>query len=42
MRDGSKLMSVDMPAFITLLAEAGPVGIAAIALAEKVVPVLPS
>ena len=35
-------VSVDWPAFITLLAEAGPVGIAGIALAEKLVPVLPS
>ena len=34
--------SVDLPAFVTLLAEAGPVGIAGIALAEKLVPVLPS
>jgi membrane protein DedA with SNARE-associated domain len=34
--------SVDWPAFITLLAGAGPVGIAGIALAEKLVPVLPS
>jgi len=34
--------SMDLPAFIALLAEAGPVGIAGIALAEKLVPVLPS
>lgn len=33
---------VDWPAFITLLAETGPVGIAGVALAEKLVPVLPS
>jgi membrane protein DedA with SNARE-associated domain len=33
---------MDVPAFITLLAEAGPVGIAGVALAEKFFPVLPS
>ncbi len=35
-------VGVDMPAFITLLAESGPIGIGAVALAEKFFPVVPS
>ena len=34
--------SVDIPDFITVLAESGPIGIAAVALAEKFFPVVPS
>jgi membrane protein DedA with SNARE-associated domain len=35
-------VSMDMPDFVTMLVEAGPVGIAGIALAEKFFPVVPS
>jgi alkaline phosphatase len=35
-------VSIDMPDFITILVEAGPIGIAGVALAEKFVPVVPS
>ena len=33
---------IDVPAFITLLAEAGPIGVGIVALAEKFFPVVPS
>jgi membrane protein DedA with SNARE-associated domain len=44
MYTGPNLMSasMDMPAFITLLAESGPIGIGGVALAEKFFPVVPS
>ena len=35
-------VSMDMPDFVTMLVEAGPIGIAGIALAEKFFPVVPS
>jgi membrane protein DedA with SNARE-associated domain len=34
--------SLEMPAFITLLAQSGPIGIGAVALAEKFLPMVPS
>ena len=34
--------SMYMPDFVTMLAEAGPIGIAAVALAEKFCPIMPS
>ena len=35
-------VSMDVPEFVSMLVEAGPVGIAAVALAEKFFPVVPS
>ena len=34
--------SMDIPDFITMLAESGPLGIVAVALAEKFFPMVPS